>query len=456
MGERRTALKEAAFSLSTKERARFWLGGILTCAVAVGFSIAAFFAADAPKGWALYALGLSLSSFLVAYLLANFRDTARVERLVSERTAELKEANRRMQKLSELKDEFIANVSHELRTPMAIIREGVSQTLEGVCGKPTPQQTETLGVALRNIDRLGRLIEDLLDISRIEAGKAAVFKEVFDLREVIQETCAIFQPKARERGLRLAHRLPGGQVMVHADREKLAQIFINLVENAVKFTKSGSVEIAAEEREGEVRCSVSDTGPGITRGDLPKLFQKFQQFERVVRSGEKGTGLGLAICKGIVELHGGKIWAESESGKGSRFLFTIPRQGNVSHTAHLFRRAGFTLVELILAIVLLTGGISAAAFMMGRGVFATTDAEGMQQGAALAQEKMESIRGAAFGSIAGEAKAALSGWAGFSREVTVTTPQTDWKQVVVTVYWDTTGGELSTALTSYVANVSNN
>ena len=249
-----------------------------------------------------------------------------LEATLQHREEQLKAASRQLKELGELKSGFVAQMSHELRTPLAIIREGISQVLDGICGQANEKQRGTLSIVLRNIDRLGRLIEDLLDISRIETGKLGVWKEPFDLVDLVQEVSRAFLPKAQEKGLEMKARFPRQKVQVHADREKIFQIFSNLLANAVKFTQKGSIEICIEDSAEAVACSVSDTGPGIAQENIPRLFNKFEQLhESTGATGERGTGLGLAICKGIVDLHGGKIWVESTLPQGARFIFTLPK-----------------------------------------------------------------------------------------------------------------------------------
>lgn len=247
------------------------------------------------------------------------------------RLDELAEANRRLAEAARLKDEFVALVSHELRTPMAVIKEGVCQLLDGLCGEITGDQRDTLTITLRNVDRLKFLIEDLLDISKIEAGKMPITRQPFDLQELLEDVSRTFRDRVEEKGLKLQIQPSRGPVRVNVDRERIAQVFVNLVGNAVKFTDQGKVEVSLEGRNGQILCCVSDTGPGIASENLPKLFEKFQQFQRMGKSGEMGTGLGLAVCKGIVELHGGKIWAESTPGRGCRFFFTLPVTGETVH-----------------------------------------------------------------------------------------------------------------------------
>jgi signal transduction histidine kinase len=228
-------------------------------------------------------------------------------------------------RLEKLKDDLINTVSHELRTPLSITKEAISLILEMVPGKINDQQTEILGIAKNNIERLARIINGLLDISKIEAGKIALKKEETDLSAVIMTTAQAFEAKAKERGLELRLILPEQPLIVYGDEDKLNQIFTNLVDNAVKFTARGFVEISALEREAEVECRVADSGVGIAAEHLPKIFEKFTQFGRTDGPGEKGTGLGLSIVRALVELHRGQIRVDSEVGRGTIVVFTLPR-----------------------------------------------------------------------------------------------------------------------------------
>jgi signal transduction histidine kinase len=228
-------------------------------------------------------------------------------------------------RLEKLKDDLINTVSHELRTPLSITKEAISLVLEKVPGKINDQQTEILGIAKKNVERLARIINGLLDVSRIESGNVEIHRDDVDLGALIRLTAAAFETKARDKGLELAVRLPEGPLTAYGDEDKLNQILVNLVDNAVKFTVSGSVEIAVEDRATAVECRVRDTGIGIAPNDLPKVFDKFTQFGRKDGPGEKGTGLGLSIVKGLVELHRGEIRIESELGRGTTVYFTLPR-----------------------------------------------------------------------------------------------------------------------------------
>ncbi len=226
--------------------------------------------------------------------------------------------------LERAKSEFVSTVSHELRTPLTIAREGVSQVLDGLLGNISHEQKEFLGVSLGAVDRLGGLINDLLDVSRLETGRLELERNLMDMVEVVRGVEKGFRPSAREKGLEIRTRFSGENIYLYADRERVIQLFTNLIENALKFTEKGRIELDVRTRDGFVECGVKDTGKGIAKADLSQVFARFQQFGRQEGPGERGTGLGLAISKALVELHGGKIEAHSKLYRGSRFTFSLP------------------------------------------------------------------------------------------------------------------------------------
>ena len=247
-----------------------------------------------------------------------------LEAMVKERTHALEEANKELARLSQVKSDFVSMVSHELRTPLTPIRESMSLMYDGITGEVSEKQRHFLEIGLRNIDRLTRLINDLLDISRIEAGRLDLVIEPFDIAETAKNTAATFAPLAEKKGLILDAGECVASALVYGDKDKSAEVFSNLVGNAVKFTEKGSITICVKVKPGFVECSVADTGKGISPENLDHLFHKFEQFNRSAADGEKGTGLGLSISKGIVEAQGGRIWAQSILDSGSVFFFTIP------------------------------------------------------------------------------------------------------------------------------------
>lgn len=229
------------------------------------------------------------------------------------------------EELDHIKTEFVSTVSHELRTPLSITKEGISLVLDNTVGELNERQKHFLTAAKNNIDRLTNIINDLLDIAKIDAGKITLNAEPTDLSALIRQVVDSFQIRARRKGVALTAKLPALQTIINIDREKMTQTLVNLIDNALKFTNTGYVEVTLEDLGTEVECIVEDTGVGISRDDLKNLFKKFQQFNRV-ESSEKGTGLGLSIVKGLIDLHRGKIWAESKLGVGTKFHVTLPKQ----------------------------------------------------------------------------------------------------------------------------------
>jgi len=232
----------------------------------------------------------------------------------------------REREIDQMKSDFVSVVSHELRTPLAAMKGATDNLLDGLAGELNSVEKECLVITKRNIDRLNRLICDLLDISRIEAGKIQLNKEPVDLASLLKEIARIFQELAKENNLELITSLASGLPKVNADPDKIAQVLTNLVGNAVKFTPGGGqISISASDGGDFIQVDVMDTGLGIPRQDLERVFDKFYQVT-LPGSQKKaaGTGLGLPISKGIIEKHGGKIWVESELGKGSKFSFRLP------------------------------------------------------------------------------------------------------------------------------------
>jgi two-component system NtrC family sensor kinase len=248
-----------------------------------------------------------------------------LEAQVEARTRELQESNARLQELDRLKSEFVSAVSHELRTPLTSVKGYVDYLLKGVVGELSPPQKDFLMRVKGNADRLVRLINDLLDLSRIEAGRVDFHPVKLAMAEVTAEVIDALRPLASEKGVDLGTDMSETDGFVRADRDKVYQVLLNLTYNAVKFTPpGGSVRVRTEDQpHGEVLTVVQDTGEGIPREELARIFEKFHQVSESPTH-TKGSGLGLAIAKKLIELHGGEIWVRSELGQGSAFGFTLP------------------------------------------------------------------------------------------------------------------------------------
>jgi signal transduction histidine kinase len=237
---------------------------------------------------------------------------------------ELQRLYRELETASRHKSEFLANMSHELRTPLnAII--GFSQVLrDGLFGEVNAKQEEYLEDILTSGHHLLALINDVLDLSKVEAGQVQLELAPFSIQDALERGVSMVREQATRNGVQVTLHANDGLHVVTGDERRVRQVIFNLLSNAVKFTSAGgSVDVTATRANGEVRVSVADTGPGITEDDLGRIFEEFQQTEAGARQHE-GTGLGLALSKRFVEMHGGRIWCDSEVGKGSTFVFTIP------------------------------------------------------------------------------------------------------------------------------------
>lgn len=229
---------------------------------------------------------------------------------------------------NEIINQFLGTISHELRIPLSIVKAAIHNLAEGVVGPVSKQQQEILKVASRNIGRLERLINDLLDLSRLEAGKIHWQAETVETASWLKETAAGFSISARHKGVQLKVRVPTHLPPLFADRDRLTQVLHNLLDNALRFAKSKVVVSAGlTKASGLLVVTVQDDGGGIAKEDQAKLFNKFQQLHRPRGgAGYQGTGLGLSIAKEIVDHMEGKIGVESERGKGAAFSFTVPIQ----------------------------------------------------------------------------------------------------------------------------------
>jgi two-component system, NtrC family, sensor kinase len=256
---------------------------------------------------------------------------AGLEQKVDERTRELAtalreldEKSRELEAASRHKSEFLANMSHELRTPLNAIL-GFSQVLrERMVGDLNEKQEEYLDDILTSANHLLALINDILDLSKVEAGQVELDVASFSLREALERGVVMVRERATKDGVQVALTAVPEVDVVNGDERRIRQVIFNLLSNAVKFTPpGGAVDVSAARVNGEITVSVADTGPGIAADDQERIFEEFQQTEAGVQQRE-GTGLGLALSKRLVELHGGRIWVESEPGKGSTFAFTLP------------------------------------------------------------------------------------------------------------------------------------
>ena len=251
-------------------------------------------------------------------------------------TAELKAANERLKELDRMKDEFVSTVSHELRTPLTSIR-AFSEILHGNLDLPRGQRQEFLAITVKETERLTRLINDLLDIAKIESGRMEWHMESHDLRDLVSEAATSVSQLFREHGVTLVQHLPAQAATALVDRDRVQQVIINLLSNACKFCpeQTGRVEARLAPIDAGLRLTVKDNGPGIPPEALDRVFEKFHQVKEGDGGTEKGTGLGLAICRGIVEHHGGRIWAENSPDVGATFVCEVPESGHLHKLSSL-------------------------------------------------------------------------------------------------------------------------
>jgi GAF domain-containing protein len=237
---------------------------------------------------------------------------------------EIQDKSRQLEEASQHKSQFLANMSHELRTPLNAILGYSELMADGAYGEPSEKMLGILKRLEANGKHLLGLINDVLDLSKIEAGQLVLELSDYSVQDIAQTVRSTLEPLAADKKLafklELAPELPAG----HGDGRRLTQVLINLVGNAIKFTDAGEVAIKAEANNGAFYVSVRDTGPGISAADQARLFQEFQQADNAITRKKGGTGLGLAISKRIIEMHGGEIWVESQPGHGSIFAFTLP------------------------------------------------------------------------------------------------------------------------------------
>ncbi|MFH1235990.1 MAG: ATP-binding protein [Parcubacteria group bacterium] len=251
---------------------------------------------------------------------------------IQKANAELETANAHLRSLDEAKSEFISIASHQLRTPMTGIMGYLSMLVSGDFGKTDPKITKVLDGILGASKRMIRLINIFLNITKIEAGKFEISKKPTQIAEVIETEFIELSKLAKDKGLTLTFKQPKPALPeANVDRDKLADVIQNLVDNAIKYTEKGKVTVTASVEDGNVRVAVKDTGRGLKQEEAEKLFNKFVRGDGIARIHPDGSGLGLYIAKKIVESHGGKIWVESEGeGKGSTFTFEVPIDGGES------------------------------------------------------------------------------------------------------------------------------
>lgn len=257
---------------------------------------------------------------------------------LQEQQETLNSKNIKLKQLVETTHRFADNVSHEFRTPLTVIREYAALVREGLLGEVNEQQSEFMDVIIYRVDDLNRMVDDMLDSSKLEAGIMGTHRAPAEAVEIVRGPLTGLQLKAQVRGVQLSYDVPRDLPLVYCDVEKAGRVITNLAANAIKFTddRTGKVQISAThlEADGDVEFSVNDNGPGIVAEDLKRMYQRFQQLGTCTQSSTKGFGLGLNIARELVELNYGQIRVESTPGEGTSFYFTVP----VDNWSEIIRR----------------------------------------------------------------------------------------------------------------------
>jgi len=269
-------------------------------------------------------------------VIAYSRQLENKSRELEAASAELRDANARLTELDRLKDDFLSTVTHELRTPLTSIR-AFSEILRDHPALPPDKRSEYLDIVIRESERLTRLINDVLDLAKIEAGSAEWHAEVFDLRQVVEDAVKATGRLFEEKRILLRLDLPQQAPPVLADRDRLMQVMLNLLSNAVKFCDAGAgrVDVLVQAQDGQLRVAVRDNGAGVRPQDREIIFEKFRQGGDTLTGKPQGTGLGLPISRRIVGHFGGKLWLEDAPGGGAQFIFTLPAQPQSLHAPQL-------------------------------------------------------------------------------------------------------------------------
>ncbi|MCX5711200.1 MAG: ATP-binding protein [Candidatus Omnitrophica bacterium] len=257
----------------------------------------------------------------------TWRSQQGLEQKVEERTRDLSRALAKLEAVSRRKSDFISSVSHELRTPLTSIKGYAAILLTGKLGDLPKDIRERLDKINRHSDELVHMVNDLLDIARIESGKVAMRKESLNLKSITEKISDLLSVQLKEKHIALIIDTADNAASISADRSQFERVFINLLSNAIKFTpEKGKITVTSHKTDAGVQVDVTDTGCGIPEAALSAIFEEFYRVDNAINQEVKGTGLGLSLVKHIIEAHGGKIWVKSKVGTGSTFSFTIPNE----------------------------------------------------------------------------------------------------------------------------------
>jgi len=242
---------------------------------------------------------------------------------------DLNKMSSQLKEIDQMKSDFLASVTHELRSPLTSLRMYIDLFLKGAAGELNEKAKKFLTIMNGSNKRLSRFIDDLLDMAKIERGKMEVKKEPLEILPIVSEIAQLMKPQSDEKNIEMTMDVPDNLPLVLIDGDRTRQIITNLLSNAIKFTpEKGKISVKIQDEKEHIQVSINDTGIGIPPEQIGKIFDKFEQVKEIREKikGPKGTGLGLAIVKSLVEAQGGRIWVESEVGKGSTFYFTLPKQ----------------------------------------------------------------------------------------------------------------------------------
>lgn len=306
-----------------------WSVGVVTPLWYVGSLIQSVYVKQGLFAMISIAFILFISAF-IALILFSWNKTLEDE--VKSKTSELERsneylqnANKKLKELDRLKNDFVSMVSHELKTPLTAMKTSSEFLRESECNREIKE--EMLDLIIRNIDRQARMVDDLLDISRIESGKMKFTPEDVNIKEIIEIALHNVAKHAKDKSINIMVNCPENVPVIRTDKDKLIRVFVNLLTNAIKFTpEEGEVTIIVENHEDHLQTSIKDNGIGISKEKRDKIFDKFYQVDSTATRKAGGTGLGLAIIKGIIDGQGGNIYLESETGKGSTFTFRLPKE----------------------------------------------------------------------------------------------------------------------------------
>ncbi|MFH1074998.1 MAG: ATP-binding protein [Candidatus Firestonebacteria bacterium] len=234
----------------------------------------------------------------------------------------------RLKELDRLKSEFVSSVSHELKTPLTSISASIEMIVGGYAGDISPDVKHFMNIIKNNADRLVRLVNNVLDFSRVDAGVMLVTKTPIGITGLVKAVVEELTPLARQKGLTIVAEVVPNEVILKGDANRIKQVLVNLVGNALKFCSTGRIFVGVSEAETEIKIWVKDEGPGIPEDKQLRIFEKFFRVDNSLRRDTAGFGIGLTLSKSIVEAHGGRIWFESVTGKGTTFYFTLPKGNN--------------------------------------------------------------------------------------------------------------------------------